>query len=158
MRKTAGTRNSLRRCSTLGEHGQTSGATAPDGPNIRPQYHFRRVNGQTHIWDVRKLIALVSDRPVFDLPLDQIGEIDETYWFDGTGPVPTCRAVLDHMRLVEAADLQWPILLCPNLRVMDGMHRVMKAVHLGNATISARCLRELPAPDFIDVSADDLEY
>ncbi|MEP6067286.1 MAG: hypothetical protein ABJ246_15715 [Paracoccaceae bacterium] len=125
---------------------------------IRPQYHFRKIDGHTHIWDVRKLIDLAAGLPIVDVSLSQISEIDEPYWFDGSGPEPTGRAILDHLRLIELADLQWPIILCPNSRVMDGMHRVLKAAHAGNTTIKARRLITLPSPDFVDIAPDDLPY
>ena len=158
MHKKALTQSCSTRCSTLDNNGGAGPSSAPATPEIRPQYHFRKVDGHTHIWDVRKLIDIAEKLPVEDVPLAQISEIDETYWFDGSGPVPTCRAILDHMRLVENADLRWPIILCPNARIMDGMHRVLKALHGGHTTIKARCLTTLPEPDFVDVAADDLPY
>ena len=135
-----------------------NGAGANPASNVRPQYHFREIDGHTHIWDVRKLIVISEGLPVQDIPLSEFSEIDETYWFDGSGPAPTCRAILEHMQLIADADLRWPIILCPQNRVMDGMHRVMKALHTGNKTVKARSLVVLPAPDFIDVAPDDLPY
>ncbi|MEP6018400.1 MAG: hypothetical protein ABJ251_07945 [Paracoccaceae bacterium] len=158
MRKKALILNYSTHCSTLDNKGGAGPSSAPTPPDIRPQYHFRKIDGHTHIWDVRKLIGIAEGLPVKDIPLTQISEIDETYWFDGSGPVPTCRAILDHMRLVENADLRWPIILCPNARVMDGMHRVLKALLVGNTTIQARSLVILPVPDFVDVAPSDLPY
>jgi hypothetical protein len=37
------------------------------------------------------------------------------------------------------ADLQYPIILAPNYGVIDGMHRIAKAVYIGRAII--RCVR-----------------
>lgn len=110
------------------------------------------------IWDVRKLLRLAQDLPVIDVPLRDIRELDESYWFDATDQPATCRAVADHMRLVETADLSYPILLCAEGRVMDGMHRVVKAYLSGHSTIAARQLRETPSPDHIDVAPDALPY
>lgn len=125
---------------------------------IRPQYHFRRVDGQSHIWDVRKLAAAVADQPVTDHPLDAITEIDEPYWFAATNDAPTCARIMAHAAQVQAADLSYPIILCAEGRVMDGMHRVMKAHDLGHATIKARQLAVTLPPDFIDVAPEDLPY
>ncbi|SMY06509.1 hypothetical protein [Flavimaricola marinus] len=125
---------------------------------IRAQYHIRRVGDHLHIWDLRKLAALAADCPVTEHPLARIAEIDEAYWFDATGDQPTCRAVMAHAGQAAQTDLGYPILLCASGRVMDGMHRVMKAVAEGRDTIAARQLRETPPPDYIDRSLDDLPY
>lgn len=125
---------------------------------IRPQYHFRRVGEHIHIWNVAVLLEASKDLPVQPVLLSDIAEIDEPYWYDLGDAAPTCRSVLDHARLIEAADLAWPILLCAEGRVMDGMHRIMKAVGEGRTHIAACKLEQTPPPDFIDVPADDLPY
>lgn len=125
---------------------------------LRPQYHFRRVGEHVYVWNVAKLLATSQDHPALQVSLSQIKEVDEPYWFDLGGAVPTCRAVMDHARLAENADLSWPVLLCADGRVMDGMHRIMKAVALGHTHISARRLLVTPKPDYVDVAASDLPY
>lgn len=125
---------------------------------IRAQYHIRPVGDQMHIWDVRKLAALAEAEPMIQHPLSAIAEIDEPYWFGATGDAATCRAVMGHAAQAGATDLSYPIILCAEGRIMDGMHRVMKAVSLGHSTIAARKLRQTPPPDHIDVSLDDLPY
>lgn len=123
---------------------------------IRPQYHFRRVNGHTHIWDVRKLAALIADQPVIDVPIGDIREIHEPYWFSDEDP--TCARVMAHAEQVAESDLAYPIILCHEGRVMDGMHRVMKAHGLGIPTIQARRFNAVLAPDFIDIVPNNLAY
>lgn len=125
---------------------------------IRPQYHFRRVDGHIHIWNVAALLDMSKDSPVLDVLLGDIAEIDEPYWYELGDAAPTCRSVIDHARLVEAADLSYPVLLCADGRVMDGMHRIMKAVNEGRSHIAARKLDQTPPPDYVDVPADKLPY
>ena len=125
---------------------------------LRPQYHFRDVDGRMFIWDVRKLLKNAATLPEISVALSDIAELDESYWFDATLQPATCRAVGDHMKLVDAADLAYPILLCADGRVMDGMHRVVKAYVHGHTTIMARQLPVTPPPDHIDVAAEDLSY
>ncbi len=125
---------------------------------IQPQYHFRRVGNDILIWDVRKLSKLAEPCRTFVVPLCDIKEIDEPYWYDATSGTPTCRSVLEHARQVSQSDLAYPILLCPQGRVVDGMHRVMKAVMMGDSTISARHLPELPKPDYVNRHPEDLPY
>ena len=125
---------------------------------IRAQYHVRRVDGQIHAWDVRTLVARADGLPVEQVPLAEIAELDEPYWFDVTGDVPTCRAVLAHVRQAEAADLTFPVLLCPGGRILDGMHRVLKALDAGMESVPARRLTHLPPPDAVDTPLADLPY
>ena len=125
---------------------------------IRPQYHFRRVGDQIHVWDVRKLVETVQGTAVHQVPLSELAEADEAYWYDLGDAEPTCRSVLEHARLINGADVTFPILLCPAGRVIDGMHRVMKAIDLGHDTIRAYRLTHLPQPDAIDPKPDDLTY
>ena len=58
------------------------------------------------------------------------------YWFDETQK-PTVRKVLEHVRLIGEVDLSYPIILGPDGRVMDGMHRVARAILEGRQTIAA---------------------
>lgn len=125
---------------------------------LRPQYHFRDVGGRMFVWDVRKLLKAAARLPVIDVALDDIRELDESYWFETTKQPATCRSVGDHMKLVQAADLSFPILICAEGRVMDGMHRVVKAYIEGQQSITARQLPVTPPPDYVDVPADDLPY
>lgn len=125
---------------------------------IRPQYHFRKVGDEVHIWDVRKLVEATSHLPVLNWPLADLKEIDEPYWFAATDDEPTCRRVIEHARQTEATDLSHPILLCERGRVIDGMHRIMKALSLGHDTIKARQVDAASPPDFIDVDPADLPY
>jgi hypothetical protein len=65
------------------------------------------------------------------VPVASIRELDEPYW----GEPMTCRNVAEHARLIEEADLGCPIILSSDGRVMDGMHRVLKALILGDSHI-----------------------
>jgi hypothetical protein len=115
-------------------------------------------DGRHLIWDVDRLVELALDLPIEDVRLSTIKELDETYWFESGGPAPTCRAVIEHAKLINAADLQYPIIICPDGRVMDGMHRVARAALEGLPTIQARRLLKMPAPDYVDVPLDSLHY
>lgn len=125
---------------------------------IRPQYHFRPIGDDLFIWDVRRLIALAEDLPVIQVPLAEISEIDETYWFSPTGDQPSVRAVADHAALIQAADLAYPILLCARGRVMDGMHRVARAYLDGAQDIAARRFEVTPPHDHVNMAPEALSY
>ncbi len=110
-----------------------------------------------HAWDVDRLVATAESLPTEQMPLRQVREVDTAYWFDH-GDTPTVRAVVEHMRLVDQADLRYAIIVDPDGGVMDGMHRVAKALLLGHSTIAAKRLPSLPVPDYTDVQPDDLPY
>ena len=124
---------------------------------MRKQYHFRPSQHGAFAWDVDRLVALTKEFPRVQVPLSLIRELDEPFWF-GPDDVPTCRAVAEHARLIEATDLSHPIILAADGRVMDGMHRVCKAVLLDHATITAVRFVIDPAPDYTDVRPDELSY
>ena len=125
---------------------------------MRKQYHHRPVGPHRRVWDVHRLIRLSRDRPVVPVPLATIAEADEDWWYDGTASRPTPRALADHMALVERADLRHPIILCAEGRLMDGMHRVVKAILADRSHIDARRFDVTPAPDHVNVALDDLPY
>ena len=125
---------------------------------MRKQYHFRPSENGTLAWDVDRLVELAKDLPRREVPLSTIRELDEVYWFDGETTRPTCRAVLEHIRLIEAADLAFPIILSVDGGVMDGMHRVVKAVLRGRERIEAVQFEQDPEPDHVGRSAADLPY
>lgn len=63
-----------------------------------------------------------------------------------------------HLDLIEAADLQYPIILAADGRVMDGMHRVARAMRSGATDIEAVRFDADPPPDHIGKGPDDLPY
>lgn len=120
---------------------------------IRPQYHFRKIGEDTHIWRIEPLLKY-RFTPL-DLMLGKITEIHEPYWYAATNGTPTCISVMRHAAQAHASNLSYPILICENHKIIDGMHRVMKAYSEGLATIRAHQIT-LPAPDFINVNPDEL--
>ena len=123
---------------------------------MRKQYHFRQVGEDTYIWDVHRLVRLSQSFTFITVPLVEIQELDEAYWFPDTHP--TTQQIIDHIQLVQEADLQYPIILCADGRVMDGMHRIAKASLQGQLSIQAVKFAVTPSPDFINVAEDALDY
>ena len=125
---------------------------------LRKQYHFRQSDRGLVSWDVDRLVDLTRDFPRVIVPLDEIKELDEEYWLDENEERPTCRWVAEHMRLVEETDLEYPIILSSNGRIMDGMHRVVKALVQGLKSIEAVRFTVDPEPDFVGRKASELPY
>ncbi|MFW1811795.1 hypothetical protein ACG9HX_10705 [Acinetobacter ursingii] len=123
---------------------------------MRKQYHFRQVDHDTYIWDVHRLVALSKNLKIKKVLLSQIIELNEAYWFPDE--YPTTLQILEHIQLIEQADLTYPIILSADGRIMDGMHRVAKAKLQGDLKILAVQFEKTPVPDFINVDEDDLNY
>jgi hypothetical protein len=124
---------------------------------MRKQYHFRPGPDGLKAWDVDRLVALTLKLPTIRVPLCEIRELDEPYWY-GPGTGPTCRSVADHARLINEADLTFPVILSSDGCVMDGMHRIAKAAMQGADTICAKRLITDPDPDYVGVEPEDLPY
>jgi hypothetical protein len=123
---------------------------------MRKQYYFRSSERGLLAWDVDRLVMLSKHFPRIHVPLTAIRELDEPFWSDDDRP--TWRASLEHFRLIDAADLSFAIILSADGRVMDGMHRLAKAVLLGRATIEAVQFTDDPEPDYVGVRPNQLPY
>jgi len=125
---------------------------------MRKQYHFRPVDNHTLIWDIHRLIKLSRNFPVKEVDINAIRELDEPYWFGDERTIPSCRVIGEHAKLISETDLNHPIILSQDGGVMDGMHRVVKAMIAGKTRIKAIQFAEDPEPDFKDVDSRDLPY
>jgi hypothetical protein len=124
---------------------------------VRKQYHFWPGDGGLDAWDVDRLIHLASSLPVEEVPIEDLYEIDSVYWFDESQR-PTVRKVVEHFRLLDEVDPSYPIILGPDSRVMDGMHRVARALLEEKTSIRAVRLPQLPEPDYRGCRPDELPY
>jgi hypothetical protein len=120
---------------------------------MRKQYHFWPGETGLDAWDVDRLVDLSRNFPVTQVPIESIWELDTPYWSR-----LTVREVAEHIRLVEAVDLTYPIILGVDGRVMDGMHRVVRALLEGHQTIAAVQFEVHPVPDFRNCQPDQLPY
>ena len=124
---------------------------------MRQQYHFRNIEGKMFIWNVNKIIAENKHLPIQSILVSEIREVDEPYWFEQSDHV-TVRDFINHIQLINEASLDYPIVLCSEGRIIDGMHRVVKAVLLQQTHIKAIQLLHPLAPDYIDVDPETLPY
>jgi len=100
---------------------------------------------------VDRLVELARNFTVKQVPVDSIWQIDTLHW----GPI-TPRGLADHLRLLGETDLTYPIILSRDGRVMDGMHRVVKALLQGRDAIAAVQFDVEPEPDFRNCRPEDL--
>ena len=61
---------------------------------MRKQYHFRKIDDDTYIWDVHRLAELSQDFPSIEVLLANIQELNEAYWFPNTHP--TTQQIIEH--------------------------------------------------------------
>ncbi|PHQ78565.1 MAG: hypothetical protein COB65_13725 [Thalassobium sp.] len=125
---------------------------------MRTQYHCRQVGSDTLIWDIHRLVRLARGIAPHTIPLSDIAEVYENWWFKDQTMIPTPKAIAAHMALVQACDLAHPLILCSEGRLMDGMHRAVKAVLENRRTVQVVQFSQTPEPDFMNVSLDDLPY
>jgi hypothetical protein len=125
---------------------------------MRKQYHFRTCSDGLRAWDVDRLVELTRDLPRERVSLAAIREIDEPYWSNEGTKVLTCRDVVEHARLIRDCDFEFPVILSRDGRVMDGMHRICRALLLGLEDIEAVRFDDDPDPDYVNVEPDDLPY
>ena len=102
------------------------------------------------------MVELSRSLPRKRVPLRAIRELDEI-WVSDDEPL-TWRTIVAHMELIEAADLSFPIILSAAGAVMDGMHRVAKAVMEDREAIEAVQFDEDPAPDHVGLGPKELPY
>ena len=121
---------------------------------MRKQYHFRPGPAGLQAWDVDRLVSLTKNLVPELVPIAEIRELDEAYW----GGSMTCRQVAGHARLIQEADPSFPVILSSDGRIMDGMHRVLKAILQGVSHVPAVRFSADPAPDYVGVDPKDLPY
>jgi hypothetical protein len=148
----------------IGAHAAARARTADAGrahgsvPFMRKQYHLWPADTGFDAWDVDRLISLSQELPVHAVTVDSVREVDTVYWFDSSTAAPTVRAVVEHARLMLDADLSFPVILGPDGQVMDGMHRIARAMLDGRKQVSAVRFPALPEPDYRDCQPADLPY
>ena len=125
---------------------------------MRKQYHLIPSDRGFNAWDVDKLVEAAKDQPIVSVDLDDIAELDENFWYQGADDIPSGRSIAEHYKLINEADLSCPIILSAERRVMDGMHRIIKALVMGHKTIDAVILEETPPPDYRNVLIEELRY
>ena len=125
---------------------------------MRKQYHFWPAERGFDAWDVDRLIVLSRNLPVERVPLDSIREIDTKYWFDGSTEIATVRKIVEHVRVINEVDDSYPIILGHDGRVMDGMHRIARALLESRTEIDAVRFPAPLEPDHLSCWPDELPY
>lgn len=105
--------------------------------------HCNDIDGVRYTWDVRRLWTLAAGLPVEHIPVGSVSAVNENVWFH-EGEAPTVRNVVAHIKRVLAASTAHPIILNVDGSVMDGLHRVARAMLEGRETIAAVRFTTMP--------------
>ena len=85
------------------------------------------------------MLELSKDLPVMEVPLNHLN-VWHSY------EKLTLRDMVMHMKAVNAADLNYPIIIDEDGELMDGRHRLMKAMLNGVDTVKVVKFEENPSP------------
>ena len=99
--------------------------------------------GNGGVYKVNDLIELSKELPVMQIPLDHLC-IKRSFDID------SIRDFVSHMNAVMDCDLKYPIILCEDGGILDGSHRICKAIHLGKKTIKAVRFDSNPSPSYYE--------
>ncbi len=125
---------------------------------MRKQYHLRSSSQGILAWDVDNLIKLAEKITPINIKLSSIEEFEEPYWYEAGEVKPTCQNIVNHFKLIQQCSLDYPIILCHEGRLMDGMHRVCKAIMAGYESVLAVQFQHFIDPDYIVDDPKSLPY
>lgn len=108
-------------------------------------------SNQKNNWYVDDLWELASNMPVVRVSVNYLWEMykDNWYWFDSNEERINYDKFLHHYKRCQEADLNYPILIFPDNKIADGVHRLVKAKLLGLDTIPAVLFDHLPEANFV---------
>lgn len=104
--------------------------------NLR-ENHFTRNDKSYRVVDI---IEIAKNLPIFEMPLCGI-DISAKPWGDST-----IKNFVYHMKRVDQASLDYPIILDDEGYICDGWHRVTRAILKGDITIKCKRLITMPEP------------
>lgn len=98
-------------------------------------------------WRVETLVKYSKHLPIFNLDLKKV-DLNQSYDEHSNG-TKTMMDIISHCRRILDADLKYPIIIGEDGDIMDGWHRVMKAVLFGKRYVKAVKFDKNPPPDKI---------
>jgi len=105
-----------------------------------PEFQTQEFSNCCRVWSVSRLVQISKSLPTLRLPIAGLYLGDET-----DGPL-TLRQLAGQYECISRADLKYPIILSADGEIMDGRHRVVKAIVTGKKVILAKRFEETPEP------------
>jgi hypothetical protein len=117
------------------------------------------IGKKVHIWNVERIWKLAEELPKKMIDVESITELDVDCWFSPYD-IPSVRNVARHAKRIYNADMSMPIILDYDGSVIDGFHRLAKALLNGDEQIKAvQFNKEIPADIIKDIEAKhNLEF
>ena len=117
-------------------------------------YHCRGKSA----WKVSRLWELSEGLPIFSKDLSGFeGDMNQDPWFTYLDDddnliiqVPTVRAIIRQYQRILSCDLSYPVILCPEGKIMDGFHRLVKAHLEGRTQIDCVQFEVMPECDVME--------
>jgi hypothetical protein len=105
------------------------------------------IDSDNCVWKISSLIHHVKEQKleVFDLPLCGIN-LSTSVWEFGDLKI---KNFAKHLKRTMDISLDYPVILDDDGFIMDGWHRVAKALFLGHSTIKAVRFDKTPICDFV---------
>lgn len=110
-----------------------------------PQKHTTIRGDKRLIWHTERLWEEAADLTPFEIAVADIQELDWNCWFDSREP--TLREIAKHSKRIQEADFSYPIILNEDGSLMDGGHRLCKALLEGQEKVQAVQFLTMPEPD-----------
>lgn len=96
------------------------------------------------VWIVTNLIERAKELEPFDLPLAAIYSGSEVWT-----PVGSAYGIAHHVRRAMDVKTEYPIIMCQQGFIMDGWHRVLRALIDGKTAIKAVRFATTPQHDYV---------
>lgn len=96
--------------------------------------------GRKH-WDVNTLWKASEGLPVFKIPLAAI-DLELKPW-----AIPDFLSILYHVERINKVGFEYPVIMNPDGHIIDGWHRIAKAILKGRKYINAVRFNVMPEPD-----------
>lgn len=113
---------------------------------LKPYHGFEnKFRSGNRVWLVSVLIERSKTLEPFDLPLVALF-VGQHVW----DPIESAVDLAAHMKRVMAADMNCPIILDAEGFVMDGWHRITRALVEGHSTVKAVRFDETPPCDYVE--------
>lgn len=101
------------------------------------------IDGDGNIWRTETLKKASEKLPIVMFDIRTISRDEKIRW-----RLDNLRDYLNHYTRASNVNLETPIILRPDGYVMDGWHRIIKALYLCQFHLPARQFVKTPKPDF----------
>jgi hypothetical protein len=106
----------------------------------------RYSDSNKNVWIVNHLIWNARELPVFEYLIEDIPIDDKIFW-----KLDCLRDIVAHYEKINQANLDYPIIINAEGQIMDGWHRIAKAISENKLSVKAVKFLITPPPDYKDI-------